>query len=137
VRVLLDEQLPRHLARDLTGHQVRTVQQEGWAGLTNGELLQRAADSAFDVFVTADQNLEFQQNLTRARLGVVVLVAPSVNGRHLLRGKRTASFAHPRVHVRSIRPGRLGPDAVAGGGPLEFAQTVASPTDVQHVTAMQ
>jgi len=77
VRVLLDEQLPRHLARDLTGHQVHTVQQEGWAGLKNGELLQRAADSGFDVFVTADQNLEFQQNLTRARLGVVVLVAPS------------------------------------------------------------
>lgn len=75
--VLLDEQLPRHLARDLTGHQVRTVQQEGWAGLKNGELLQRAADGGFDVFVTADQNLEFQQNLSRARLGVVVLVAPS------------------------------------------------------------
>ncbi len=71
--VLLDEQLPRHLARDLTGHQVRTVQQEGWARLKNGELLQRAADSGFDVFVTADQNLEFQQNLSRARLGVVVL----------------------------------------------------------------
>jgi predicted nuclease of predicted toxin-antitoxin system len=77
VRLLLDEQLPRHLARDLTGYQVRTVQQEGWAGLTNGELLRRAADSGFDVFVTADQNLEFQQHLTRARLGVVVLVAPS------------------------------------------------------------
>jgi predicted nuclease of predicted toxin-antitoxin system len=77
VRVLLDEQLPRHLARDLTGHHVRTVQQEGWAGLTNGELLRRAADSGFDVFVTADQNLEFQQHLTQAHLGVVVLVAPS------------------------------------------------------------
>ena len=77
MRVLLDEQLPRHLARDLTGHQVRTVQQEGWAGLKNGELLQRAADSGFEVFVTADQNLAFQQNLARARLGVVVLAAPS------------------------------------------------------------
>jgi hypothetical protein len=77
VRVLLDEQLPRHLGRDLTGHQVRTVQEETWAGLKNGELLRRAADSGFDVFVTADQNLEFQQNLARARLGVVVLVAAS------------------------------------------------------------
>jgi hypothetical protein len=76
VRVLLDEQLPRHLARDLTGHQVRTVQQEAWAGLKNGELLQRAAER-FDVFVTADQNLQFQQNLAEARLGVVVLAAPS------------------------------------------------------------
>ena len=69
MRVLLDEQLPRHLARDLTAHQVRTVQQEGWTGLKNGELLQRAANSGFDVFVTADQNLEFQQNLTRPPLG--------------------------------------------------------------------
>ena len=78
MRVLLDEQLPRHLARDLTEHQVRTVQQEGWAGLKNGELLERAADGGFDVFVTADQNLEFQQNLARSRLGVVVLVARSL-----------------------------------------------------------
>ena len=77
MRVLLDEQLPRHLARDLTGHQARTVQQEGWAGLRNGELLRRAADGGFDAFVTADRNLEFQQNLAGARLGVVVLVAPS------------------------------------------------------------
>lgn len=77
MRVLLDEQLPRHLARELTGHQVRTVKQECWAGLKNGELLQRAADGGFDVFVTADQNLQFQQNLVGARLGVVVLAARS------------------------------------------------------------
>jgi hypothetical protein len=43
IRVLLDEQLPRHLSRDLRGHDVRTVQQQGWAGLKNGELLRRAA----------------------------------------------------------------------------------------------
>jgi len=77
VRVLLDEQLPRRLARELVGHDVRTVQQQGWAGLKNGDLLQRAADAGFEVFLTADQNLQFQQNLARARLGVVVLVAPS------------------------------------------------------------
>ncbi len=77
MRVLLDEQLPRHLARELTGHDVRTVQQQGWAGRKNGELLRRAADEGFEVFLTADQNLEFQQNLARAPLGVVVLVAPS------------------------------------------------------------
>ena len=78
MRVLLDEQLPRHLAGELTGHQVRTVQEQGWAGLKNGELLQRAADAGFEVFVTADQNLEFQQNLARSRLGVVVLVSASI-----------------------------------------------------------
>ena len=43
MRVLLDEQLPRQLAREITGHEVSTVQQRGWAGLKNGELLRRAA----------------------------------------------------------------------------------------------
>ena len=77
MRVLLDEQLPRHLARELHGHTVSTVQQEGWAGLKNGELLRRAADAGFEVFVTADRNFQFQQNLSRTRPGVVLLVAPS------------------------------------------------------------
>jgi predicted nuclease of predicted toxin-antitoxin system len=77
VRVLLDEQLPRRLARELKGHEVRTVQQQGWAGLKNGELLNRAAAENFEVLVTGDQNWEFQQNLTRARVSVIVLVAPS------------------------------------------------------------
>jgi predicted nuclease of predicted toxin-antitoxin system len=77
VRILLDEQLPQQLARQFVGHQVRTVQQQGWAGLGNGELLRRAAAGLFDVFVTADQNLQFQQNLSGAPLGVVVLVARS------------------------------------------------------------
>jgi len=77
VRVLLDEQLPRQFARQLIGHEVRTVQQQGWAGLKNGELLQRAAAAGYEVFMTADQNIEFQQNLARSGLFVLVLVAPS------------------------------------------------------------
>jgi predicted nuclease of predicted toxin-antitoxin system len=77
VRILLDEQLPRQLAREFPGHEVRTVQQQGWAGLGNGELLRRAAAGGFDVFVTADQNLQFQQNLARSSLFVLVLVAVS------------------------------------------------------------
>jgi predicted nuclease of predicted toxin-antitoxin system len=73
VRVLLDEQLPRQLARELSGHDVAAVQQLGWAGVTNGELLRRAAAQGIDVLLTADQNLEFQQNLSGAALGVVVV----------------------------------------------------------------
>ena len=57
MRVLLDEQLPRQLVQELSRHEVRTVQQQGWAGLTNEELLQRAAAGSFEVFLTADQNL--------------------------------------------------------------------------------
>ena len=77
MRVLLDEQLPRQFARYLTGHEVRNVQQESWAGLTNGALLTQADAAGFSVFVTADQNLEFQQNISRRRLGVVVIRAAS------------------------------------------------------------
>jgi len=55
---------------------VLTVSEAGWAGLSNGVLLQRAAD-AFDVFVTVDRNLTFQQNLSMLRIAVVVLVAVS------------------------------------------------------------
>ena len=77
MRVLLDEQLPRQLARLLEGHEVRTVQQVGWAGLKNGELLQRARETGYDVFLTADQNLAFQHNLQQSGLCVVVVEAVS------------------------------------------------------------
>jgi hypothetical protein len=63
MRVLLDEQLPRLLRHHFPGHFVRTVRQQGWMGLRNGDLMRRAAGSGFEVFVTADQGLQFQQNL--------------------------------------------------------------------------
>src|SRR3989304_5275218 len=77
MRILLDEQLPRQLARYLVSHDVRTVQQEAWAGLKNGELLTKAEAAGFSVFLTGDQNLEFQQNISKRGLGVVVLRAAS------------------------------------------------------------
>jgi predicted nuclease of predicted toxin-antitoxin system len=77
MRVLLDEQLPRHLAREIAGPDVSTVQQRGWAGLKNGDLLRVAADAGFQILVTADRNLQFQQNLAQSQLGIILLVAPS------------------------------------------------------------
>jgi hypothetical protein len=77
MRVLLDEQLPRHLAREIGGHDVSTVQQRGWAGLKNGELLRVAADAGFEVLVTSHRNLQFQRNLSQSQLGIILLVAPS------------------------------------------------------------
>ncbi len=77
MRILLDEQLPRQLAQEIPNHEVRTVQQQGWAGLGNGELQRRAAAAGFEIFVTADQNLQFQQNLRGSPLRVVVLAARS------------------------------------------------------------
>ena len=72
MRVLLDECLPRRLKRVFVDHEVRTVPDAGWAGTKNGELLKLAEDS-FDVFVTMDQNLQYQQNLEGAAIAVVVL----------------------------------------------------------------
>ena len=77
MRVLLDESLPRQMARELTDHQVRTVRQENLQGLKNGELLRRAQETGFDIFVTADQNLEYQQNLARAEIGIIIVRAIS------------------------------------------------------------
>ena len=76
VRILLDESLPRPLGALLIGHEVSTVRNELWTSLTNGELLRRAAER-FDVVVTADQNLEFQQNLKVLPIAVVVMIADS------------------------------------------------------------
>lgn len=77
MRVLLDESVPRNLAALLIGHIVLSVQQMGWSGLANGELLHRAAADGFSVLVTMDRSMEYQQNIARAGLGVVVLVARS------------------------------------------------------------
>ena len=74
MRILLDESLPRRLSGELPGHNASTVTECGWSGLDNGALL-RAAAGEFDVFLTADQNLEYQQNLRALPLSIVVLVA--------------------------------------------------------------
>ena len=74
MRILLDESLPRRLSRALGEHTVSTVVEVGWSGVKNGKLLALAAGQ-FDVFVTADRNLQYQQNLAVLPLAVVVLVA--------------------------------------------------------------
>ena len=74
MRILLDESLPRRLHHLFAGHEVVTVVEAGWSGVANGELLQLAA-TRFDVFVTADQNLQYQQNLSALPIAVAVLVA--------------------------------------------------------------
>jgi hypothetical protein len=76
VRILLDESVPRPFGSLLTGHDVDTVTRMGWTSLGNGDLLRQAAPT-FDALVTADQNLEFQQNLAKLPMAVVVLIAPS------------------------------------------------------------
>ena len=76
MRVLLDECLPRKLGRLLVGHEVSTVQQAGWSGAVNGQLL-RKMPGHFDAFITVDQNIPAQQNATALTFGVIVLRAPT------------------------------------------------------------
>ena len=74
MRILLDESLPRRLKNELVGHEVSAVAECGWSDVKNGKLLAMAALS-FDAFVTADQSLQYQQNLAALPIAVVVLVA--------------------------------------------------------------
>ncbi|PZU95405.1 MAG: hypothetical protein DCE90_12720 [Pseudanabaena sp.] len=77
MKVLLDECLPKKLKREISdSHTIVTVPEQGWASKKNGELLRLAA-SEFDVFITIDNNLSAQQNLTKIDLAVIVLSAPN------------------------------------------------------------
>ena len=74
--MLLDECVDRRLAKEILGHETRTVPEAGWAGVRNGELLSRA-ELHFDVLVTVDRKMPFQQDLSRFSIAVIVLRTPS------------------------------------------------------------
>lgn len=73
MRVLFDNNVPAPLRRHLTGHEVSTARQMGWAELGNGELLREGEGAGFQVMVTGDKNLAYQQNLEGRKLALVVL----------------------------------------------------------------
>jgi hypothetical protein len=77
MRLLLDECVPKRLRLQFPGHDVRTVQQMGWSGKRNGELLALMLAAGFEVFVTVDRNIPFQQNIAASGMAVLILVAPS------------------------------------------------------------
>lgn len=83
MRVLIDECLDWRIARSLTGHDAVSVQKMGWGGLKNGELLERA-EKEFDVFLTADRNLSFQQLVIRFDLAIIVLHVESTQLKNCL-----------------------------------------------------
>ena len=76
MKILLDENLPRKLAARLDGHECRTVVACGWSGKKNGELL-ALADPNFDVLMTLDKSLPYQQNLATKRIAVLIIHARS------------------------------------------------------------
>ena len=73
MRILFDQGTPAPLRHALAGHSVETAYERGWSSLSNGNLLAAAESSSFDVFVTTDQNLRYQQSLAGRRLAILVL----------------------------------------------------------------
>src|SRR6185436_9984991 len=72
MRILLDECVPWPLQSLLTGHSCANVQGQGWSGIRNSDLLQRA-EAEFELFITCDQNLRYQQNLTGRHIAILEL----------------------------------------------------------------
>jgi len=102
VRVLLDEHLPVDLAAALLGHQVDTVVGRAWAGVKNGDLLQRMR-GGYDALVTMDRSLEFQQNLAAFPFGILLVGAASNRMAHLLPLAPAILEALPGVRPGEIR----------------------------------
>jgi hypothetical protein len=99
MKVFLDECVDWRLSRDIFGHDVKTAREMGWISIENGELLALAARE-FDVFVTVDRNLSFQQNLPPLSIAVIILHAPTnrlADLRRLVPQLLTA--------IASVRPG--------------------------------
>ena len=105
MRILLDECLPKDLARELPGHVVKTVPQAGWAGISNGKLLRIIAGSGkFDVFLTVDKRLPRQNKISLLPYAVVVLRAKSNRMIHVFPFapeilRRLAEFRPGHVYV--------------------------------------
>jgi hypothetical protein len=76
MKILFDHGTPAPLRRSLASHEISTAYEMGWAKFSNGDLL-ATAEKAFDVFITTDQNLRYQQNLTGRRLAILVLPTTS------------------------------------------------------------
>lgn len=102
MKILLDECLPRKLKKELPPHECRTVPEAGLAGKKNGVLLSLAEERGFDVFLTIDKGLQYQQNLIGRKIAIIVLQAKS-NRLADLKLKMPACLAI----LPSIQPGQV------------------------------
>ena len=75
MRILLDNNVPRLLRINLPNHEVETAFQHNWHTLTNGELLDRAESHAYQMLITADQRIPYQQNLSRRSIAVLIITS--------------------------------------------------------------
>jgi len=106
VKVLLDECLPQKLRHYIENHEVATVGYMGWSGITNGKLLAAAEDAGFDVLLTGDKGLGYQNNLAGRPIGVVALSAISWNiiRHHLPAMQKAVDDAQPGI-VKAVECG--------------------------------
>lgn len=101
MKLLIDECIPRKFKLSLSGHDCVTVREAGWAGKRNGDLL-ALADQRFDIFVTLDKSIEYQQNLAARKIAVLVIRARS---NRLVDVRVHASACLSAIEV--IRPGQI------------------------------
>jgi hypothetical protein len=99
MKILLDECVPWPMHRLLAAHECRTAQQQGWGGIENGQLLQ-LAEGKFDLFITSDQNLRYQQNL--AGRGIAILELSTNKLRRII-----AAAALIQITVDAVKPGEF------------------------------
>ncbi len=98
MRLLFDNGTPAPLRRHLGDHTIHTAAQLGWATLPNGDLLDRAEEAGYEVLITTDQSMKYQQNLAGRRIGIVVLM----DSRWPFVRLRTADI---RSAINAVQPG--------------------------------
>jgi len=102
MRILIDECIDERFRNSLTGHDSQTARYAGLAGLKNGDLLKAAEAAKFDVLLTVDQGIEYQQNLTGRKVAIIIF-RPKSNRLHNLLQLVPACLAH----LESIQPGQI------------------------------
>ncbi len=102
MRILLDECIDERFRNALPGHDCQTARYAGLAGLKNGDLLDAAEKAKFDVFLTVDQGIEYQQNLTARKLAIIIFHAKSNRLKDLL-----PLVPACLAHMKSIQPGQM------------------------------
>ena len=98
MKIILDESVPQKLRLLIEGHAVVTVAFQGWSGLKNGALLTAAEEAGYELFITADQEITCQQNLTGRKMALLVL---STNNWDLVKG----GIAEIRAAIEAVTPG--------------------------------
>jgi hypothetical protein len=99
MKIILDESVPQKLRLLIEGHTVVTVAFQGWSGLKNGELLATAEEAGFELFITADQEITYQQNLAGRKMALLVL---STNNWDYIK----TAIAKIMAAIAGVTPGR-------------------------------